>query len=71
MKNSKALCLIFLDTNKTNCDISNLKLIKRKDLLVMNRNKMFIADAELTNANSNVAALMNARYEAIKRQKTN
>lgn len=41
--------VIFLDQDKTNLDIKNLKLITRKELLLMNKNRLFTRNAELTN----------------------
>lgn len=39
--------VIFIDGNRNNCDISNLLLATRAELLQMNRNKMGSAPAEL------------------------
>ena len=57
--------IIFLDGNKLNTDISNLKLISRRELLVMNRKNLFSEDAELTDAGSNLAKLICRTYEVM------
>lgn len=64
----KGSVIVFLDSNKLNVDISNLKLISRSELLIMNRHKLFQADAELTEAAVNVAKVINAGNKAKKRK---
>jgi hypothetical protein len=49
--------LIFADGNKRNLDISNLLLITRKQLLIMNQNKLIKNDIELTKTGALVAEL--------------
>lgn len=61
--------VLILDRNKTNCDISNLKLIKRKELLVMNRCHLFQKTAELNDSASNLARMINVQNESIKERK--
>lgn len=51
-------CLIFLDGNRSNCDISNLRCISRQILLIMNRNKMFKDDPKLNETMLNIAEYM-------------
>ena len=50
--------ILFLDGNKLNTDISNLKLIKRSELLIMNRYNLYGADAETTEVATNLAKLI-------------
>lgn len=50
--------LIFLDGDKTNCELSNLKLVKRSELLIMNRYHLFQESAELNEAAANLAKVM-------------
>jgi hypothetical protein len=50
--------LIFLDGNKQNLNLDNLKCITRKQLIKMNQNKLFYDNAELTEAGSELANLM-------------
>lgn len=54
----KGHCIIFLDQNKQNVDIKNLKLIKRSELLVMNRRGMFFKEKVLNETSSNLAKLI-------------
>lgn len=50
--------LIFLDGDKSNIALENLKLIHRRELLVMNRHKLFSDNNELTEMGNNVANLI-------------
>lgn len=59
--------IIFLDGNSQNVELSNLKLVSRKELLIMNRQKLFGATSELTEAGINIAKLYDAKYKAEKR----
>lgn len=52
--------ILFLDGNKLNVDISNMKLVKRSELLIMNRYDLYGADAQLTEAATNLAKLIDA-----------
>lgn len=47
--------IIFADGNKANFDIKNLLLVSRKELAVLNKNKLIKNDAELTNVGLNIA----------------
>ena len=47
--------IIFADGNKENFDIKNLLLVSRKELAVLNKNKLIKNDAELTNVGLNIA----------------
>lgn len=49
--------LIFLDNDTTNCDINNLKLVTRRELLEMNRKGLHSNHAELTETGINIAKL--------------
>lgn len=44
----KGYSILFGDGNKRNFDIDNLILVSRQQLLIMNRNKLIQADADLT-----------------------
>lgn len=61
--------VIFLDGNKENVDISNLKLITRSELLLMNRQNLFSEDPEITNTASNIARLVVTRNKVNKKNK--
>lgn len=61
--------IIFLDGNSLNTDISNLKHVTRKELLLMNQNHLFSKDAELTIAGVNLAKLINKTKEAEEQKK--
>ena len=63
--------IIFLDGNSQNVELSNLKLVSRKELLIMNRQKLFGATSELTEAGINIAKLYDAKYKAEKRKEEN
>ncbi len=65
----KGAVVIFLDGNRQNIDISNLKLITRKELLIMNMNRLFSENQELTEVGVNVAKLISTRNSAKKRRK--
>lgn len=54
----KGKCLIFLDQNKKNFDISNLALVEAEELLYMTRNKLVFKDSDL-----NKSAVLVARLE--------
>lgn len=54
----KGHVVIFLNGNKLDTDISNLKLIKRSELLIMNKNGLMSNNSELTMAASNLAILI-------------
>ena len=53
----KEMTVIFLDGNKRNFDITNLKAISRAELAVMNRNKMFNNNPEITEIALNLTKL--------------
>lgn len=53
----EGMCIIFADGNKLNCDISNLRLLMRKELGTMNKNGLFSNDAELTDIGLSIARL--------------
>jgi hypothetical protein len=59
--------LLFLDGNKLNCDISNLKLIRRSELLIMNRWSLRGEDAQSTDVASNLARLIDETNRKKKR----
>jgi hypothetical protein len=61
--------LIFLDGNKQNLNLDNLKCITRKQLIKMNQNKLFFNNAELTEAGSELANLMLRINEVSKNKK--
>ena len=50
--------IIFLDGNKLNTDINNLKAVSRHQLLVLNKNKLIKNDPELTNTGINIANIL-------------
>lgn len=55
--------IIFLDGDSANCNIENLALTTRKELLTMNRNNLKSDDPEITKVGLNVSKLMNAIYD--------
>ena len=60
--------LIFLDGNKTNLDINNLKLVEKAEDLIMNNKKLFTKDKELTYTGTIIAKVINKKTK-LKRNK--
>lgn len=56
-KMPKGKCLIFLDGDKTNCDISNLQIVDKRVELLMARKELFYNDKELTKTGILIAQL--------------
>ena len=54
----KGTALIFLNGNKLDVRIENLKLVSRNELLVMNKNKLFYSEKELTETGNTIAKLI-------------
>ena len=50
--------VIFGDGDKQNCNIDNLILVSRSELLLMNRNKLIKNDSVLTKVGVNIAKLL-------------
>ncbi|MGN0488063.1 MAG: HNH endonuclease signature motif containing protein [Ruminococcus sp.] len=63
----KNCAVVFLDGNKQNTDISNLKLVTRSELLVMNRYHLLTDNPELNNSITNIAKLIDRTNKAKKR----
>lgn len=61
-------CVIFLDGNKSNLDIENLKLVRKKDLARMNQNGLFSDIPEITEAGAHMAKLLSVIGE-VKRKR--
>ena len=59
--------IIFLDGNKRNCDIKNLKMIRRRELLIMNRYNIHGENAETMEMAANLAKLIDSTTRAKKR----
>ena len=56
----KGYCIIFLDGNPLNCDISNLQMVSLAENCRMNQSHMRFSDPELTKIGIMVAKLSNA-----------
>lgn len=54
----KGHAVIFLDRDKTNISIDNLKMVTRNELMIMNRHKLFNEDKELTNTGTIIAKVI-------------
>lgn len=54
----KGYNVIFLDGNRQNLDINNLKLVNKAENLIMNRNKLYSTDKEITNTGTIIAKLI-------------
>ena len=50
--------LIFLDGNKRNLNLSNLKLVSKAEDLIMNNNKLFTSNSELTKSGVLIARVI-------------
>lgn len=55
--------IIFLDGNKRNFDISNLKLVSKAEDLIMNNNKLFATDKDLTYSGTLIAKVIDKSNE--------
>lgn len=62
----KGAVVMFLDGNKLNIEIDNLKLIKRSELLIMNRYNLYGANADITEIGTNLAKLIDVTNKKIK-----
>ena len=59
----KGSALVFLDGNPLNCELENLVLISRAELLIANRQGLIKPDPELTKTGLVVAGLVSKIYE--------
>lgn len=64
----KGHVVVFLDGNKLNLALENLKLISRGELAIMNKQGLFRKEPELTEAAINVVKLICATSKAKKRK---
>lgn len=58
--------ILFLDGDKNNCDISNLKLVSRTQLVRLNQNNLIKSDPELTKTGIIIADLITKTNERSK-----
>lgn len=56
--NTRKECLIFLDGDRNNLDLSNLMKIKRSETLIIGRMRLWQKDAELNKTSVNIAKIM-------------
>lgn len=54
----KGYNLIFLDGNRQNFELSNLKLVSKAEDLIMNKNKLFTNDKDITNTGTLIAKII-------------
>lgn len=54
--------IIFLDGDRKNFDINNLKAIKKSHDLIMNNNKLFTKDGDLTSTGTLIAEVIDKSY---------
>ena len=54
----KGMYVLFLDSNKLNCNIENLALVTKSEMLIINKMRLTKDDAELTSIGLNVAKLI-------------
>ena len=57
-KIKKGNCVIFLDGNRENFNIENLKEVTKEQNVIMNKYKLYCSDADLTNTGIQVANLI-------------
>ena len=50
--------IIFLDGNKKNCNINNLKAVSKAEDLIMNNNKLFSTDKDITYSGTLIAKII-------------
>jgi len=55
--------VIFLDGNRTNLNINNLKLISRSEDLIMNQKRLFSKDKDITNTGAIIAKIIDKTYK--------
>lgn len=60
----KGCVVTMLDKNRQNTHISNLQLITRSELLIMNERKLYSNDKELTEVGINVAKMIDSKNKA-------
>lgn len=65
----KGCVVIFKDRDHMNCEISNLALIKRSELAVLNKFGLILPDGRLTDAGINLGKLKSALYAKKKGKK--
>lgn len=63
----KGYVVIFLDQNKLNCNIENLQLVHRKELLILNKKNMLSDNLDNNKCCVNLARLENKITEIAKR----
>lgn len=63
----KGYVVVFGDSNQSNFDINNLILVSRRQLLILNRNKLIQNDADLTRTGVIIADLYNGISKRKKR----
>lgn len=61
--------VIFKDQNRENCDVSNLLLVSRGELAVMNKRKLITENPEATEAGQQLARLLKALTSRKKQQR--
>lgn len=61
--------VIFLDSNKQNLDLSNLKLVSKAEDLIMNNNKLFTDNKDLTETGTLIAKVINKSSKLRKGEK--
>lgn len=60
----KGSIVVFLDGDRMNVAIENLKMLKRSELLIMNRYNLYGANAEATEVGTNLARLIDVTNKA-------
>lgn len=61
----KGHCLVFLDGNKHNISLENLKLVPKSQMAILNRNRMLTRNKDINEVNITIAGI----YEKISQRK--
>lgn len=59
----KGYAIFFLDGDKTNLKLDNMTLVSRRELLVINKNKLYSSKKEITESGVTLAKVMVALYK--------
>ncbi len=54
----KGMCLIFMDSNKQNLELKNLRVVSRRELLILNRKGLISTDSNITESGLLIAKVL-------------
>lgn len=67
----KGSVIMFADGNKSNVSIENLRLLSKREMLILNQHKLIKDDADLTDVGVNLTKLMIKTFDIKKGRKSN